>query len=507
MITEKIEGLADIERERVLNYFIDPKNGQMQYRDFAEKTASMFIGSNPTEEQLKMEQKMLGVFGEIQEARHFNATYLGHMLSESCIPAMWAQMLATRLGSNTVAREVSEMESRLEPEAMRGLMKTIGYDEKEASGTFTSGGSMAVFTAIDVAVKRVKRQFEASGKQIDKPLVFLYNPFAHYSFHKAIDALSGPNRMIEKVEVRTNGFKMDVADLQEKIEKYTSEGKIIAGIYAIAGETETGLVDPLTEIAACAEPYGIFKIADAAYGGPYRLSRKGNLFKSLNQFDATILDPHKTFYIPYSFSGAVLFRDKKDHVLLNLGVKASYVKFEDKEDALLRNLAYENPKFSLGEKRFEGSATAGSILATVAVLRTLGLEGLGTVYNITLDRIEHLNEILKKSKILVPVHEPDINLLCFRIRPELETKYGVNAKKRKEIVEATRIALDNGVTGESGYFFSSTDFSLPNHEGTAESTDVWRACLMNPRTTNETLDKAVAALEQLVLEKLESRAK
>jgi len=466
----------------------------------------MFLGANPSAEQQKIARQLMGIFDEVKDARQFNETYIGHMLSEASIPGMWGYMLATRLGSNTVAREVSELESRLEPEAIRGLMKMVGYDQNEASGTFTSGGSIAVFTAIDVAVKRIKRQFDEAEKQIDKPLVILYNKFAHYSFHKAVDALGGPARMIEKMEVESPGFRMNPRDLEKKIEQSLKEGKIVAAVFAIAGETETGIVDDLTQISKISKKHGIFTIADGAYGAPYRLSRKSSLFKSLNEYDAITIDGHKALYTPYS-NGAVLFKDKHNHVLLNLGVKAPYVKFEEKEEAILRNLSYKNLGFSLGEKRFEGSGGAGSILSTVAVLRTLGLEGLTTVYDITLDRIEYLNDRLNRSKILMPIHEPDVNLQCFRIRPDVEHLFGVNDNSRRsDIVEKSRIDdVDKGLRGKGGFFFSSTDFDLPNYYGKIEQTAVWRACLMNPRTSNKILDQAVAELESSVLKRLGSK--
>lgn len=502
----KKQNSKEEERARVLNYFIDPQNPHMGYEKFARETLEMFTNGDNSQESKEMQEQLMGMFTQIKDARKFNETYIGHMLSEASIPGMWGYMMALRLGSNTVAREVSEMESRLEPEAIHGLMEIVGYNPNEASGTFTSGGSMAVFTALDVAVKRIKREFDISKKTLDKPLVVLYNKYSHYSFHKAIDALGGPNRMIEKVEVSSPNFRMDTKDLESKINQYLREGRIIAAIYGIAGETETGLVDNLLEISKIAMRHNIFTIADGAYGAPYRLSRKGELFRGIESFGAIIIDGHKALYTPYS-NGAILFKDKKDHVLLNLGVKAPYVKFEENEEALLRNLAYKNPKFSLGEKRFEGSGGAGSIISTVAVLRTFGLDGLATVYDMTLDRIDYLHERLNQSQVLMPIHKPDVNLQCFRIRPEIERKYGIlDNSRRSEIVEKSRIDdVDKGLTGSGGFFFSSTDFDLPDYNGTVLPTSVWRACLMNPRTTNEILDKAVAELEKSVLQRLQSK--
>lgn len=224
---------------------------------------------------------------------------------------------------------------------------------------------------------------------------------------------------------------------------------------------------------------------------------------------AVTIDPHKALYTPYN-NGVVLFKNAEDHARLNLGVEAAYVGFErvDREADYLkfqRNLETLTAKLrgeqegNLGEKRIEGSMSAGPILSTLAVLRTLGKEGLGVIYDLTLDRTTHLYNRISQSKYLSPRHEPELNMLCFRLTSETVAKLGIEkSEARQNFINSTREELDNGIKGEGGYFFSATD--LPDDEGNREW--VYRSCIMHPRTTNSTIDNAVAGLEAIIEQRL-----
>jgi len=132
-------------------------------------------------------------------------------------------------------------------------------------------------------------------------------------------------------------------------------------------------------------------------------------------------------------------------------------------------------------------------------LRTFEKDGLAAIFDHTLDRIDYLYQRLQASPYLKPVHEPDLNLLCFDLKEEVEAALGIqNNQQREAFIEATREELDNGYEGEGGYFFSSTD--LPGDDGQRHY--VWRACIMHPHTTDEIVESAVTGLEKIIAAKL-----
>src|SRR5262244_2186369 len=79
------------------------------------------------------------------------------------------------------------------------------------------------------------------------------------------------------------------------------------------GTTATGSVDPLPEILALRDRYGLRVHADAAYGGYFVLTQNlaghaKSAFARMGEADSIVIDPHKHGLQPYG-CGCALFRD------------------------------------------------------------------------------------------------------------------------------------------------------------------------------------------------------
>jgi glutamate/tyrosine decarboxylase-like PLP-dependent enzyme len=442
---------------------------------------------------------------ELKGARRFDDNYIGHMLTRASIPGLIGMFLGEVSNSNTVAREVSFVESDMEKEAIQGLAHVIGYDPEVADGTFTSGGSTAILTALLAR----RTQMESAGARATNthPYVVLGTEYTHYSWEKMIRILGGPinsasEAKIVKKNIGTEAFKMNPKLLKAALEKERKAKNPLMAVIALGGETETGLVDPIAELAEVAKAYDVPLIVDGAYGAPYRLSRNGDLFAGMEESYATILDSHKCLHTPYS-NGSVIFQKKED----------GFYGFGERE-------SYLGKGEHLGHKRIEGSMGPGAILSTIAVLRTLGESGLKTIYDLSLDRIEYLFDRILKSDYLAPLHNPEINILCFALKPKLLADLGLSSLKEiEEFIDSTRYELDNGVRGgegKGGYFFSSTSLPVSSGEGFVGYTDskdnlqkvpVYRSVIMNPFTTNEIIENAVIGLEKIIKKRLKRKGK
>ena len=164
-------------------------------------------------------------------------------------------------------------------------------------------------------------------------------------------------------------------------------------------------------------------------------------------------------------------------------------------------------KSYLGAKRIEGSMSAATILSTKAVLETMYPEKLTTIYDLTLDRIQYLYKKLNRSEILRPYHEPELNLLCFTLKDEVLQKLGLDKYSQEfhNFITKTRLVLDNKIEGEGGYYFSETDLPDESQDDPKKKVWTWRACIMNPWTTDEIIDEAIDNLEILISKELNSK--
>src|SRR3989304_5015869 len=107
----KIEGQQEIKKklsarerhgatevERALSYFIDPQNSFLQVQRFAAIEAMYLVGDGSQ----KIIDNLTPLADRLEAARRFDKTYIGHMLSQPSIPALYGTWLATMVDSNTV---------------------------------------------------------------------------------------------------------------------------------------------------------------------------------------------------------------------------------------------------------------------------------------------------------------------------------------------------------------------------------------------------------------------
>ena len=187
---------------------------------------------------------------------------------------------------------------RIENACVRWLAEVIGFPES-ATGTLTSGGSIANLTAIVAA--RDARDAQGGGA------IYLTR-FAHHCVDKALK-IAGRGRAPRRIVATDSAFRMDPAALAAAMAEDAANGIRPWLVVASAGTVDTGAIDPLPEIALLCRQYGAWFHVDGAYGGLFALSDEGKArLAGIEQADSAALDPHKTLFLPYG-TGAVLVRD------------------------------------------------------------------------------------------------------------------------------------------------------------------------------------------------------
>lgn len=397
--------------------------------------------------------------------RKFDTKFMGQIHPQGNIIAIIAKVVAGFMNNNSIVREVSPAETKMEYEVCSRIAKWFGYDEKSFAANITTGGTSANLNALWVAREKAK----ALGKK--GPYYILTSEMRHYSVDKSADIL-GEN--VKTRLVPMHGFKIDYEKLESIVEEIESSGKgSVMAIIGIAGETETGEIDNINKLAEIARKYQTHLHIDAAYGGPFILSKARVHFSGIKHADSITIDPHKMIYTPYS-AGIVLFKKRTDQMLIEASMKdnARYLLQTGEESK------QTNEDRNLGMTRVEGSMGTEGALMTWATLELLGEKGLAEILNHTLELTQYAYKFTEQSKILRPIHKPMINTLLIGLRLK------VSKEKYNELIEHMRNEAD-----KSGYYIST------NHD-VDNGLHALRLVPMHPHSTTNDIRSLLEILEK-----------
>jgi aromatic-L-amino-acid/L-tryptophan decarboxylase len=193
---------------------------------------------------------------------------------------------------------------RMENHLLRWMAREVGYPET-FGGNLCSGGSMANLIALVAA----REGMNIKARDIERSPIYLTEQI-HHSVTKAIRIAGLGECPIHFVPMDAH-FRMDANALQLRITQDRAAGLNPWLVVASAGTTDTGSIDPLTEIASISKREKIWMHIDAAYGGFFILTPEGReKLAGIGGSDSITMDPHKGLFLPYG-SGAVLIKDRE----------------------------------------------------------------------------------------------------------------------------------------------------------------------------------------------------
>lgn len=263
------------------------------------------------------------------EVPKYTPRYIGHMVSELSLPALFGHFATLLHNPNNTSREVARVGGRVEDEAIAMLAEMVGYAADAAQGHFTGGGTLANFEAVWRARYRLDHflalaLYEAETNQttfapfsaahigwkayrqrlddlgIDENALrpysgVLQNPFAyaermthatghpwrgpvllvpgnkHFSWRKAVNVFGMGEDAFWNIPLDKTGH-LSLDGLKQQIARAQEEHRPILAVVTVAGTTEAGEIDPIDEV--CDQLYtlrkeglDIWHHVDAAYGG------------------------------------------------------------------------------------------------------------------------------------------------------------------------------------------------------------------------------------------------
>ncbi|EGU60617.1 glutamate decarboxylase eukaryotic type [Vibrio nigripulchritudo ATCC 27043] len=411
----------------------------------------------------------------------FSPEFVGHMTSALPKHAIMMSKILAATNQNVVKVETSNQFTALEKSIINYFHKLCyqsDYSEGSISselslGNFCSGGTVANLSALWVARNR------ALGANVgevgllkalkDCPyddLAIVVSESGHYSLKKAADLLGIGKESL--IAVKTDSHhKIDIADLRKTLSRLRDDNIGVLAIVGVAGATETGVIDPLNEMADLAREYQCHFHVDAAWGGASLLSdQHRELFSGIEKADSVTIDAHKQLYVPMG-AGMVLFKDP--HVVQSISHHANYIIRKGSDD--------------LGAHTIEGSR--GAVAAMVAAnLALLGKKGMSQLIDNSIEKAKALATHIATLTDFELTSDPTLCILTYRYAPDslmsslnlldAESRYAALEmldELNKEIQETQR---DTGIG-----FVSRTKIRVNKEE---QKRVVFRVVLANPLT-------------------------
>jgi glutamate/tyrosine decarboxylase-like PLP-dependent enzyme len=260
---------------------------------------------------------------------------------------------------------------------------------------------------------------------------------------------------------------MRVDLLAPRIEADLREGLRPFCVVGSAGTVNTGVVDPLTDIAQIATEFGLWFHVDGAYGAPGVLDEgKKDLFAGLARADSVSLDPHKWLYVPVD-AGCLLFRDAESAMNAFSTEDADYIKthgYSDEEAFAFWDYGVEL------SRRFRA-------LKVWLTLQYYGTRRIAEAIAEDISLAAYLGELVSKAEdfeLLAPV---ELSICCFRYVP----RAGMSDTDLNQLNERIMALVQKGGRAYVSNATVNGRFAL-------------RACITNFRTTKADIEGTVAAI-------------
>lgn len=348
------------------------------------------------------------------------------------------------------------------------LREMIGLPEG-ASGTLTSGGSVANMIGLTVA-RNVQSGIDMRQEGVaamDRPMRYYGSEQMHSCHQKSLETIGLGNAALRRVPTRDD-LTMDIDALARMVAQDREEGLNPACVIATAGAVNTGAVDDLTAIGAFCRKQGLWFHVDGCIGALIAIA-PDNAWRvaGIEQADSVALDPHKWLHAPFEV-GCALVRDHDAHHG-TFTLTPEYLKPQT------RGVAGAAFLHDYGIQTTRGFRA----LKVWMSLREHGVQKFGRLIDQDIEKARYLTGLIEAQDALKLMFPTSINIVCFRYDPG-----GLSAEALREINTEIMLHLQE----EGTAVISDT---------TVRDTHCLRVAVNNHRTRTEDLDLLVSEVLRL----------
>jgi aromatic-L-amino-acid decarboxylase len=312
--------LEDIERRPVLS---PTKPGEIRAK----------LPSSPPVEPEPIDRALDEVFETIVPGlTHWNHPgFFAYFASSASAPGILGEMLAAAFNSQGMLWRTGPAATELELTTLDWLRQAIGLPEPRF-GVIQDTASTSTLVALAAARGTVAEwDVRVKGLTGGPPLRLYASQEAHSSVEKAAVILGLGQEGVVRVAV-DDAFRMSAEALECRIKEDLSAGLRPFAVVASVGTTSTTSVDPVPEIAAVAERYGLWLHVDAAYAGSAALEPSlRHLLAGAERADSIVINPHKWMFVPVDLS--VLYTRRPEVMRAALSLVPDYLQVPEHPDA------------------------------------------------------------------------------------------------------------------------------------------------------------------------------
>ena len=421
--------------------------------------------------------------------------YIGHMTSALPHFVFPLGKLIAAMNQNVVKVETSKAFSPCERQALAMMHRLIykfsddfyhqHIQESESTlGAIATGGTLANITAMWCARNAsLGSKDDFTGVENEglpaalnfygyKEAVIIGSTLMHYSFEKAAGMMGIGDRNLIKIPVDRN-HRIDLLALRRTVAECRARNQLIIAIVGIAGCTDSGAVDPLSEMAEIAQNANVHFHVDAAWGGPVLFSKQHqHKLAGIEKADSVTIDGHKQMYLPMGI-GMVFFRNPQ---MANVIEKTA-------------RYTVRKGSIDLGKRTLEGSRPGNSLFLQAA-LNIIGHQGYEFLIDSGIQKTQYMANLICLRPEFELLVEPEINILLYRYIPEpwrQKVAKGELTEADQQSINQFNELLQNAQRQAGHTFVSRTTLDTTCY-GKGKSIVALRAVLANPLTTESDID-------------------
>ena len=372
--------------------------------------------------------------------------------------AALVESVVAALNQSLAVWDMSPLATPIDRDVINDFKRLFGYP-RAADGSFVPGGAFSNLTALLVARDALEPRASKSGQA---RIGLIVGEQAHYSVARSAAILGLGRNAVFRVPLNPE-FSTDTGRADEAFAAARKAGFHKFILIGSSGSTPTGSFDDLVALRQIATKYKAWLHVDAAHGGGLAFSRKYHQrLTGIDRADSITFDPHKMMFMPLS-AGGMLVRNGA-HLVRPLQEQAPYL-FGSK-----RRWPDIGQVTIACSQRFDA-------LKTWIIWRAYGSKVWDTLGTHVCDVAQAAFHYCEESRVLAPVHQPQSNIFCFRLRRE----HGRDADRRHWAIKEE--------INESGFaYISSTVLG---------GRRVLRLVVMNPRTTADHIRAILRRVEEI----------